>query len=199
LKENLMKLRTIILGAMVTMGISAYAQETTTPVIETGLDYSFTRINPGGNLTSYTANGGSGFVEFNLNRVVGLVADLGANYAGAVNGYPLDNTTFTYLFGPRFNWRKSRLTPYVQFLVGGARFSNAYDPAAASPLLGTSENTFAAALGGGVDFRLTDHIAIKPIQLEYFMTQLPSSFANVNQVQNNLRYSAGVVFRFGSK
>jgi opacity protein-like surface antigen len=194
-----MKLRTIILGAIVTSGIAAYAQEATTPLIETGVTYSFTRVNPGGNLSSYSANGGSGFVEYNLNHVVGLVADLGANYIGNVNGLPVDNTTFTYLFGPRFNWRTSRLTLYAQTLVGGARFSNAYDPASPAPVLGISENTFAAAIGGGVDYRLTDHIAVKPIQLEYLMTQLPSSFVNVNQVQNNLRYSAGIVYRFGSK
>jgi outer membrane immunogenic protein len=194
-----MKLHTIILGAIVTSGIAAYAQEVTTPQIETGLTYSFTRVNPGGNLTSYTASGGSGFVEYNLNHVVGLVADLGANYVGNVGGIPIDNTTFTYLFGPRFNWRRSRFTLYAQTLVGGARFSNAYDPASPAPVLGTSENTFAAAIGGGVDYRLTDRIAIKPIQLEYLMTQLPSTFANVNQVQNNLRYSAGIVFRVGSK
>ncbi len=138
-------------------------------------------------------------MEYNLNHVVGLVADLGANYIGNVNGFPVDNTTFTYLFGPRFNWRMSRLTLYAQTLVGGARFSNAYDPAAFSPVLGTSENSFAAAIGGGVDYRLTDRIAIKPIQLEYFIAQLPSTLVNVNQVQNNLRYSADIVFRFGSK
>jgi opacity protein-like surface antigen len=199
MRRTFMKLRTIILGAMVTSGIAAYAQEATTPLIETGLDYTFTRVNPGGNLTSYNSNGGSGFVEYNLNHVVGLVADLGANYIGNVNGFAVDNTAFTYLFGPRFNWRRSRLTFYMQTLVGGERFSNAYDPGSPSPVLGTSENTFAAAIGGGVDYRLTDHLAIKPIQVEYFMTQLPSSFANVNEVQNNLRYSAGIVFRVGSK
>ncbi len=194
-----MKIRTFILGAICVSGFSAYAQEASTPLVETGFNYTFTRINPGGSLTSYTANGGSGYVEYNLNHVVGLVADLGANTIGTVNGYALNNTTFTYLFGPRFNWRLSRFTPYVQTLVGGARFSNAYDPGSASPVLGVSENSFAAAIGGGVDVRLTDHIALKPIQVEYLMTQLPSEFVNVNQVQNNLRYSAGVVFRFGSK
>ena len=194
-----MKLHTVIFGAIVASGAAAYAQEVTTPQFETGLTYSFTRVNPGGNLTSYMANGGSGFVEYNLNHVVGLVADLGSNYIGNVNGFAIDNTTFTYLFGPRFNWRTSRFTLYAQTLVGGARFSNAYDPASPAPSLGFSETTFAAAIGGGVDYRLTDHIAIKPIQLEYLMTQLPSTFANVNQVQNNLRYSAGIVFRLGSK
>jgi len=194
-----MKLRTIILGAIVTSGIAAYAQEATTPRLETGLNYTLTYNNSGGSLGSYTTNGGSGFVEYNLNHAVGLVADLGANYTGTVNGVPIDNTTFTYLFGPRFNWRTSRVTLYMQTLVGGARFSNAFDPGSPAPSQGISENTFAAAIGGGVDVRLTDHIAIKPIQLEYLMTQLPSTFVNVNQVQNNMRYSAGVVFRLGSK
>jgi opacity protein-like surface antigen len=194
-----MKLRTFVLGAICISGFSAFAQEVTTPVVETGLNYTFTRVNPGGSLQSYSANGGSAYVEYNLNRVIGLVADLGANNVGTTNGVPLNNTTFTYLFGPRFNWRMSRFTPYVQTLVGGARFSNAYDPSSSTPLLGGHENSFAAAIGGGVDYRLTNHIALKPIQVEYLMTQLPSSVANVNQVQNNLRYSAGVVFRFGSK
>jgi opacity protein-like surface antigen len=194
-----MKLSRFVLGAVLASGVAVYAQETTTPVVETGLNYSFTRINPGGSLNSYNANGGSGYLEYNLNKVVGVVADLGANHVGTVNGLPLNNTTFTYLFGPRFNWRMSRLTPYVQALVGGARFSNAYDPGSASPLLGISRNTFATAFGGGVDVRVNDHFAVKPIQLEYLMTQLPSTVANVNQAQNNLRYSAGVVFRFGSK
>jgi opacity protein-like surface antigen len=194
-----MKLRTFILGAIVTSGVVAFGQEATTPRIETGVDYQFTRFNSGGNLGSYSANGGSGFFEYNLNHVVGLVADLGANYVGNANGVSINNTTFTYLFGPRFNWRTSRYTFYVQTLVGGARFSNAFDPASNAPNLGISENSFAAAIGGGVDVRLSDHIAVKPIQVEYLMTQLPSEFVNVNQVQNNLRYSAGIVYRFGSK
>jgi opacity protein-like surface antigen len=179
--------------------MTAYSQ-VATPRIEAGVAYSFTRVNPGGlYLSSYSAQGGSGFVEYNLNHVLGLVADVGGNYIGIVSGYPVDNTTITYLFGPRFNWRMSRLTLYTQTLVGGARFSNSYDPGAYLPLNGVSETTFAAAIGGGVDYRLTKHIAIKPIQVEYFMTQLSGRVNKVNEVQNNLRYSAGIVFRFGSK
>ena len=46
---------------------------------------------------------------------------------------------------------------------------------------------------------MTQHISVKPIQLEYLMTQDPSPFTNLPHTENNLRYSAGVVFRFGSK
>jgi opacity protein-like surface antigen len=63
---------------------------------------------------------------------------------------------------------------------------------------GASQSNFAAAIGGGVDIAVTNHIAIKPIQVEYLITQV-SPGDSLHYVQNNLRYSAGVVFRLGSK
>jgi hypothetical protein len=196
-----MKLGTFITAAVFVSGtIAAFGQEVTTPKFETGFNYTFTRINAGGNIGSYSANGGSGYAEYNLNRYVGLVADLGGNTVGTANGIPLNNTEFTYLFGPRFNWRTAhRFTPYVQTLAGGARFSNAYDSNLGFPVLGGAQNNFAAMIGGGVDFQINDHLSVKPLEVDYLMTQLPNSFSNVNEAQNNLRYSAGVVFRFGSK
>jgi len=61
-----------------------------------------------------------------------------------------------------------------------------------------NRNGFAAAIGGGTDIPLGHFISVKPIQLEYLMTQDPSPFTQVNHTQNNLRYSAGIVFRFGA-
>lgn len=48
-----------------------------------------------------------------------------------------------------------------------------------------------------MDFALTNHIAVKPIQVEWLTAQVSNS--NLSYAQNNVRYSAGVVFRFGSK
>ena len=84
-------------------------------------------------------------------QVLGVIGELGANYVGNVNGVQLGNTAFESLFGPRFNWRHSRLTHYVQALVGGERFSNGFNPASTDPRLLASQNNFAAALGGGLD------------------------------------------------
>ena len=63
-------------------------------------------------------------------------------------------------------------------------------------------SAFAMASGGGLDYVLTKHIAIKPIQVEYVMTQFDSaslggSTQGFGSHQNDLRYSAGVVFRLG--
>jgi len=191
---------TILAAALIVGAGAALAQEApVTPKAEIGLNYSYSRVNPGGTLGSYNTNGGSGYIEYNLNRYFGLVADLGGNYVGTTNGVRLNNTTFEYLFGPRFNFRHSRFTPYVQALFGGERYSNGLNPAAADPRLFTAQNNFAAAFGGGLDVNLTNHIAVKPFQVEYLMTQISPETASTNFVQNNLRYSAGVVFRFGSK
>jgi outer membrane immunogenic protein len=195
-----MKTHGILLGTLLVFSVAASTQEEAlTPVAEVGFSYSYTRVNPGGILSGANANGGYGYVEYNFNKVVGLVADLGANHVGNAGGVQLGDTTFEYLFGPRFNWRKSRFTPYMQVLVGGQRLSNGLDPSSTTPRLASSQNNFAAAVGGGVDFNLTRHIAVKPIQLEYLAAQVSPGGRNLDFVQNNLRYSAGVVFRFGSK
>lgn len=176
-------------------GAAARAQETSTPKYEVGLDYSWLHVNSANSDFQRTGNGGSGYFEYNLNGTVGLVGDFGG-YANTRTG--INDKALTYLFGPRFNWRHSRLNPYVQFLFGGAY-------AWAGPT-GTSntQNAFATAAGGGLDVKLTEHIAIKPIQVEYVMTQFNSgslggSTMSFGGHQNDIRYSAGVVFRFGEK
>jgi hypothetical protein len=87
------------------------AQEHTTPAVETGMNFSFTTLYPGSGVPSLTSTGGTGTVEYNLNRTFGVLADLGGyRNSSDVNFNP---TTFTYLFGPRVNFRMSRITPYA--------------------------------------------------------------------------------------
>jgi hypothetical protein len=190
----------MLLGSLVIFVAAAGAQEKApTPAAELGFSYSYTRVNPGGAISSANASGGYGYGEYNINSVLGLVAELGANYTGAAGKTLLGNTTFQYLFGPRFNWRRSRFTPYVQTLFGGERFSNGLNPNSTTPRLLTSQNNFAAAFGGGVDVSVSRRFTMKPFQLEYLIAQASTGAGNLNFVQNNLRYSAGVVFRFGAK
>lgn len=190
----------ILIGSLLMFGSAAFAQEAAeTPRFEFSLNYSYLRNNPGGFLPAYNANGGFGTAQYNFSKSFGVVADLGANYVGTSSGVPFGNTSFEYLFGPRYTWRHSRISPYVQTLFGGERYSDGFDPQSSFPLLGTSQNNFAMAFGGGVDVTLTNHIAVKPIQVDYLMTQFALGGGNPITASNNIRYSAGVVFRFGSK
>jgi len=188
-----MKAFGLILGALLASGAVVSAQETYTPKLEVGVDYSWLHVNSANNSYQRTGNGGSGYLEYNLNRFVGLVGDFGG-YANTRTG--IDEKLVTYMFGPRFNWRHSRLSPYVQFLFGGGY--------AWSGPTSTTQNAFATAAGGGLDYNLTKRIAIKPIQVEYVATQFDSAklggaTARFGSHQNDIRYSAGVVFRCGEK
>jgi hypothetical protein len=184
------------LGAVILSAVVASAQEITTPKVEVGLNYSWLHVNSANYDFQRTGNGGSGYVEYNLNRTVGLVGDFGG-YANTRTG--INDKALTYMFGPRFNMRHfERFTPYAQFLFGGAY-------AWSGPTgFQQNQNAFATAAGGGVDINCTQHISIKPIQVEYVMTQFQSaslggSTKSFGDHQNDVRYSAGVVFKFGSK
>src|ERR1700739_2410694 len=171
------------------------AQEVYTPKYEVGVNYSWLHVNSANYDYQRTGNGGSGYFEYNLNHLIGLVGDCGG-YANTRTG--INDKALTYLFGPRFTWRHSRFNPYVQFLFGGAY-------AWAGPTDNSQkQNAFATAAGGGLDITLTKHVSIKPIQVEYLMTQLDSadlggSTQGFGDHQNDIRYSAGVVFKFGDR
>ena len=56
------------------MLLAASAQEKApTPAPELGFSHSYTRVNPGGAISSTNANGGYGYAEYNVNRVFGMV------------------------------------------------------------------------------------------------------------------------------
>jgi len=138
--------------------------------------YDYLRVNSGG--TSFNFNGGSGQLVCNANNRLGIVGDLGGYYTS--NGFRAG--IISYLFGPGINLRgHGKVTPFAQVLFGGARSIDI------SPL-----NTFAMTAGGGVDFKISE----RPVQAEYFLTKFTDGASNR---QNNFRYSAGIVFRFGTR
>lgn len=188
-----MKSLKLVLGVFLASGAVVSAQEVITPKYEVGLNYSWLHVNSANYDYQRTGNGGSGYVEYNLNSFVGLVGDFGG-YANTKTG--IDAKALTYLFGPRFSWRHSRLSPYAQFLFGGGYTW--------SGPTSTTQNAFATAAGGGLDYNLTKRISIKPIQVEYVMTQFDSvklggAARAFGSHQNDVRYSAGIVFKFGEK
>jgi hypothetical protein len=191
-----MKACKFVLGALLLSAVAASAQEVATPKVELGLSYSWLHVNSSNFDYQRTGNGGSGYFEYNVSPVLGLVADFGG-YANTRAG--INDKALTYLFGPRFNLRHfARWTPYLQFLFGGAHaWSGPNDPQ-------QTQDAFATAAGGGLDFNWTKHISIKPIQVEYMMTQFDSaslggSTKSFGNHQNDVRYSGGVVFRFGGE
>jgi len=179
------------------LSITAAAQDH--PKVEWSLGYSFVRFNSTSEIPAFTAQGGSTSVAFNINSAIGLVADVGGYHNGKIGDLQLDNTTYTYLFGPRFSYRHSNVVPFFQVLFGAAHATGSVQNLFPPPdRLDATRNSFAMSVGGGIDFKVSKHIAIRPIQAEYLLTQLGGQNTSGGK-QNNFRYTGGVVFLFGGK
>jgi len=138
---------------------------------------------------TFNGNGGGGQFEYNTNNWLGVVGDLaGYGATSTVNG-ALVGGAFTYLFGPRVNLRRGKVTPFAQTLFGGIWTTNGIGNS-------VSENNFAMTAGGGIDFNVSKHVSVRPVQAEYFMTRLPNG---LNNRVNNLRIGAGITLRLGEK
>ena len=186
-----MKLRVVVslLGVLALFGGVARAQERQT--VEVFAGYSYLRANPAtSGVDSFSVNGGSGSVAYNVNNWLSGVADLGGYHTGNILGTGLDGTLSTYLFGPRVSYRHfSRVTPFGEVLFGVAH--------AGSDVFGTAnnQNAFAMTVGGGFDYRLSSHLSLRPAKVDYLLTRFDEGTLTT-QNQHNLRVSTGVVFRF---
>lgn len=164
------------------LAISAVAQDY--PRVEVFGGYSYVHSNFAG--TGLNFNGGSGSIAVNVTQVIGLVGDFGG-YHNNTSGVSTNN--FTYLFGPKFAYRgNERVTPYFHVLLGGIHASSSFGTVSAS------SNAFALAIGGGLDAKVAPHIAIRVAQIDYLLTKLQD---DKDDRQNNVRVSAGIVFRWG--
>lgn len=169
----------LCIGVLLFAGITS-AQDA--PKVEVFGGYSYMHFSVGNGLPGSNFNGGSGSVSFNVNNWLGIVGDFGGYHTGSFVAGP-SGSVITYLFGPKIAFRREKVTPFVQALFGGAHLS-----------AGGTLNGFATALGGGFDYNATPHLGIRVIQAEYLLTKI--NFGGPFTSQNNVRVSAGVVFRF---
>jgi outer membrane protein OmpA-like peptidoglycan-associated protein len=182
-----------------------------TPKAELFVGYSYLRAMPApaaGNRLMWM-NGGSTSLALNINRYLGIVGDFGAYTNSQIRfqgGYgstvDVDNANvgaFSYLFGPRISFRNhGRVTPFVQALFGEMHANEVtLSNCTFSCTLLPSEDTFAWTGGGGLDVRVHRHFAIRIIQAEYLMTRFQDYSTGQTASQNDMRLSAGLVFRIG--
>lgn len=182
------------------------------PRTELFLGYSYLRAAPtfaDGNRLVHL-NGGDASIAFNLTRSFGLVTDFSgfADSKIAVSGPGADpagtfgskGDAFTFLFGPRFSYRgHERIVPFFQVLAGGVHASEVTLTGcvgAACQVL-PAQSSFALTAGGGLDLKVQKHLAIRLVQAEYLMTRLADANTGYSTTQNDIRLSAGLVFRFG--
>jgi hypothetical protein len=178
-----------LLAVLSLFGVTAHAQDE--PKVNIFAGYSYLQANPGvSGIDTFHLNGGSASVAYTFYKPwLSGVADFGGYTNGNILGTG-SGTLSTYLFGPRVSYHHfGRITPFAQALFGDAHASsNAFHTTG-------SQNAFALAVGGGVDYRLMHHLALRPFQVDYLMTRFNVGTTGT-QTQNNLRVSTGIVFRF---
>jgi outer membrane protein with beta-barrel domain len=159
-------------------------------------------------------NGWEGQGTYWVTKHVGATADITGEYRTAISFDPFSSVSInanqrllTYMFGPTVGGRFGKSTVFAHALFGGAH-SN-LSAGVGLPFIGgfstglASASTFAFALGGGLDFGVSKHFAVRPVQIDYLHTNfssldaLASGFSSgTTAQQNSFRYSAGVVVRF---
>jgi hypothetical protein len=172
--------------------LPALAQEY--PRVEVFGGYSYFRANPEG----YNLNGWNASIAGNISNWFGIVGDVSGHYgAPSQFGFRIpgvDISSYTFLAGPKLAYREGRVTAFAHFLIGDARAgTGAFG-------LSTSDNALAAAIGGGIDFKLNDWLAVRAIQADYVMTRFrtaPEEFGP--ERQNNARLSFGLVLQLGNR
>jgi len=172
---------------------SARAQEDiSTPRIELYGGYDYVRFNVNANVSgqppsqTFNGNGGGGQLVFNLNNWFGVLGDVSGIWA---TNSRASGAAVPYLFGPRASLRRAKMTLFGQVLVGGVATSSGIESSG-------WQNNFAMTVGGGLDIRVSEHVSIRPVQAEYFLTKIPDGLSNR---QNNFRFSAGVSLLLGRR
>jgi len=191
-----------------------FAQEW--PKVEVGADYSYLRFAPSGPYTKgHSFNGGGGSLGYNWNEYLGIKLDL-QGYTSNKTGFNIppnltfptglsgnvQGNLFPYMIGPQFKVRAHRIQPFAHLLFGGAHtnvYGNAFKTLC-QPIVGNcvitkapTAEAFAMQFGGGVDIPISKRISFRPAQIDYLLTRYSNPFSKTSN-QNNLHFSAGIVF-----
>jgi opacity protein-like surface antigen len=187
-----------VFALLAVSGIPTLAQDK--PLFELSGGYTFQDwqvpaiLEPPPDYYHYNGFNAGGAVHFT--RLVSLALDVTGTYL--TTSGPPSTSIYSYLAGPRiYPLGHHRLTPYFHGLVGAATYHVPSDVGI------PSETKFAWEIGVGLEYTLLRHVAIRLGQFDYEQTRFLHSFAGVPVVpksnQDNYKYSAAVVFRFGEK
>jgi outer membrane immunogenic protein len=178
--------------------LNAAAQEPSKLDLSVHYSYIHARQVPSGGCC-FQMNGGGISLTYYAKRSLGLEADIGSAYNGNVNGSGFNLNLTSYLFGPRISLhREQRWSPYGHVLFGGGHaggtlYTRGFSVGSGSP---AAQNAFMMAAGGGLEVALKRRFGLHLLQADWYFGKFPNGSQDR---QNNLRLSAGIIFRFGSR
>jgi outer membrane protein OmpA-like peptidoglycan-associated protein len=127
---------------------------------------------------------------------LGLAFDFNGETASNIKP-GVDLNQFTFVAGPRYTLWKDKSKShganlYGEVLGGYVHAYNSVFPT--STTAATSANSFSLQAGGGFNLPIAKRIDLRLIEADYILTKLPNAS---DDIQSDLRLSAGVVFRLG--
>ncbi|MFI5069945.1 MAG: hypothetical protein ACHP8A_03550 [Terriglobales bacterium] len=147
---------------------------------------TYTRFNSpsiGFSSDSSLTGGVISFTAPHLYEELGLTISASGGYGSRLKAY-------NFLLGPQFTFEEGRMRLFGDILFGKAETKVAINQPTRSEITSVGR---AIALGGGLEISLKHHISVRPIDADYVFSKTFGSS------QNNIRISAGVVYRFGKK
>jgi len=206
-----MKIKKVILAGFVLLivGKAAFGQH----LGELSGNYSYMHYVPVDNLPSVNLNGGGGAAVLYFAGFFGIKAEFegyasqNVNFTfppGSVRCPPgctgtADANLWTANIGPTVKIRIGRFQPFFEGLVGGAHtnfYQNVHKNCPACVLSSPGDWGLDVVVGGGIDFKVTSHLAIRPVEADYFLTRFINDLTTGHRNQNSFRYQAGLVFEF---
>lgn len=139
----------------------------------------------------------------NLNKNLGIMAEFSGHYGSRTDTLftgtdaKTDSMVHSFMLGPRvFQTVGGVWTPFVQSLFGIARVDVDGTVLQNGKVVSFSSNGdlgFGMALGGGLDVKATDAIAIRIFQADYSVVRVGGTRSEGGRI------SAGIVFHFGQR
>jgi hypothetical protein len=184
----------LLIEACILAGLSAWGQSPNTSPSSMDLavtyDASQANIVAGSN---FWMQGGSVQIHGQFWHGLGVVADLGGMHTADAHGTGVGLDLVTATFGPRYTWSwpRRRYAVFGQALAGDARGFDSVFPGTTG--VASSANSMALQVGGGMNIKLSRHLAWRTFEVAWLRTQLPNAETSV---ENNLRVGTGLIFKF---
>jgi opacity protein-like surface antigen len=181
------------------------------PSVEVGGGYTFRSFayppaegEDGGvlNFPRVSMNGWDANAALNLNKWIGVAADVDGTRSSAPDEISGNDITWVYtvMAGPRvYPIGHHKLTPFAQVLFGHSYLTITLPSETdCAPYCKFTDGSFAWSAGGGLDWAVSRHFVVRLGEVDYERTAFfkISSAPLLSDANNNFKVKAGVILRF---
>src|ERR1700676_1495275 len=152
-------------------------------------------VLPVGSTVESNPRGLGGSITYDFKRWFGLTLDGSTHWGSGESGLgnKIDDARFTNIsLGPKFTYRTTHVSPFLEALVGDHRLG---------PDAFHTINKLGFMFGGGLDFKVRKHVALRLPRVDYVMSSHrygPSATTRSTDLRG-IRAQAGIVFTWGGE